>query len=114
MLIQLKTHFAVMAALLVLAGCAQHAVRPATEAATPSPIRATVVAIRHLPTTTTGAPVLQAIGSKPTAGAAGAEYILRTEDGRLISLVQPDDPAVKRGDQVVLVDGQRLRLAHTL
>ncbi|NWG47450.1 MAG: hypothetical protein HXY25_13025, partial [Alphaproteobacteria bacterium] len=40
----------------------------------------------------------------------GIEYVIRTEDGRLITIVQGDDVILAPGQRVLIVSGERVRV----
>lgn len=105
---------------LALTGCAASEGRVATTApATPLTTGtnyATVTLIRPAPAASpqgTGA-VLTAMGLPPTsaAGAAEAEVVVRTDDGRTLSVMQPDAPGIVPGARVVVVADPSLRVVR--
>jgi hypothetical protein len=46
------------------------------------------------------------------AGGSLAEFIVRTDDGATLSIVQTNEPGFHTGDRVVIVRGTRTRLAR--
>jgi len=111
---------AVLALAAWLAACAPTAPAPQLAAGPPATaVRARVVAVRALDGVSTGqAPVLRAIGAHAdataTPGAAGTEIVLRTEDGRTVSVVQPDAAGLRPGDQVILQGAERVHVARAM
>jgi hypothetical protein len=101
--------------LLVLLGCATHAEPPAGNAQVTAPVslRGTILAIRPVPVEPPGPVrvVLAGLGG-PGASADGAEFefIVRTQIGTTISVVQPLTGGLRAGDSVSIRRGAETRI----
>ena len=109
--------FASAGLLLSLAGCAAAVVRPAAVPASaalrpgPDADQGTIIALRPVPTGDSQpvAGLLRQLG--PTAPAAGAmEFIVQADDGTTLSVVQPAEPALRRGSRVGIERGAQTRI----
>jgi outer membrane lipoprotein SlyB len=102
---------------LALAGCATPKPAPAT-AAGPAASNAAatgggvIVALRPLaPDTPARRRVLAALGVAVAPAADDVEVIVRTDDGRPLSVMQGGAGALRAGERVALVGGPRIRIA---
>lgn len=101
----------------LLAGCAAPAPRvvaPGPEAVIPGRIEATVVTIRPVPPATaqgSGA-VLAAMGAPAGQTDGSAEFILRTDQGEVLSIVQPGMVGLTPGARVVVLTSPRLQIVR--
>jgi len=95
--------------LLGLAGCA---VSPPPAAPPAAALRATIVAVRPVAPAADG-PLLALLGAPSGAvvPVQAREFILRTEDGHILSIVQDDDGLLRAGQAVSVVAGARARLS---
>jgi outer membrane lipoprotein SlyB len=107
------------AALVLLSGCAtsshQAALAPAGGAA--GGLRyATITAVRPVPSPApaSGGAILAdlGLGGKTLASAPLAELLLRTDDGAVLSLVQPRAAEWVPGSRVLVLPGDRLTLVR--
>ena len=52
------------------------------------------------------------VGPDATSTPAGdAEYVVRTDDGATLAIVQPADPGLRPGASVIVTQGERATLA---
>jgi hypothetical protein len=101
-------NLACLALLSVFAGCAT---APSTAPASTAANVAVILTARPLWQSDDAAgvvPALGRIGGKLEASAT--EFIVRTAEGRLISVVQPAEPALRAGQAVTVQPGQQTRL----
>jgi outer membrane lipoprotein SlyB len=108
---------AVLAGLLGLAGCAAHHAERDARAPAVAPAAklgyATIVAARQ--SGIEGTRILAAIGLTPASAPAGRgeiEFIVRTEDGATLSVVQVDRENLRPGERVAVMSGARTRLVR--
>jgi len=110
-----------LVALLDLAGCAR-APAPVANAPAPSLPQGVVeygviASLRPVvrPISGPGASILAAVGMGGTAGAQAAvpnetEFVIRVDNGRTLSVMQPNDQNFHAGEHVVLSRGTRTRI----
>ena len=110
-----------LAVLFLLSGCAsgghQAALAPASAAMPAGGARyATITAVRPVPPPAAGSggAILAVLGLGQGAGAAAplAELLLRTDDGAVLSLVQPRAAEWVPGNRVLVLPGDRLTLVR--
>jgi outer membrane lipoprotein SlyB len=108
---------AVLAGLFGLAGCAAHHAVPEARAPAVAPAAnlgyATIVAARQ--GGIEGTRILAAIGLAPGSAEVWRgeiEFIVRTEDGTTLSVVQVDRENLRPGERVALTSGARTRLVR--
>ncbi len=97
-----------------LAGCA--APEPVVTRA-PGPaiaLRASILAVRMVPASVTQGGAARLLGGTTWPSTPLSEFIVRTEDGRLLSVVQPAEADLSVGSQALLLPGSRPRLTHQL
>ncbi len=100
---------AILPALLLLSGCAGQAPPPAVAlAASSAAVRGVVVEERPALTGGAAAAILAALrvpaaADQPVAAAQDVEFIVRTDDGRTLSVVQPNRAALRAGEPVILL-----------
>ncbi len=92
-----------VAAVLLLDRCAAAPIPP-PQAAPVAMVTGRLVAVRPLLAATVRQPVLSALGTSPVADPAGAvvECIVLADDGRTLSVVQPDPGGLRPGLRVAL------------
>ncbi|MGA3399795.1 MAG: hypothetical protein ABSC95_11290 [Acetobacteraceae bacterium] len=106
-------------ALLLLAGCATLPEPPVAkaQAAPPAGMHGTILAMRPVPAASPG-PARLLLSSLGTQGAFVAghvfEFIVRTEGGTMISIVQPDAIGLHPGERVSIVQGAETRIEAPL
>jgi len=88
----------------MLAGCAAPEVSPTIESAAPG--KAVLVTIRDVPKLRT-APLLAHLSD---GSGAAVELVARMEDGRTVSVGQPDAAGLKPGDAITLQEGPPSRM----
>ena len=97
----------------MVAGCGPTQPKPAP-AATGS---GTVLGLRPVAPPDTLAPLRAAlIGGGDHSGnddRSLVEFIVRVDDGTVLSIVQPNDQALRKGDRVIIVHGEQTRLARS-
>jgi hypothetical protein len=103
----------------VLLGVARCAAPPATSTVTSVPAepslpagqRGTILALRVVPDST-GTPVQALLRriSGTTLPPGATEFIVRTDDGSTLAVVQPTDPALRRGSRVAILRGEQTQL----
>jgi hypothetical protein len=108
--------------LLLLAGCATHAEQPAPIAqaalvapAPPPPagVHGTILAMRPVPAEPRGPAriLLSSLGGSDTfADGHIFEFIVRTENGTTISIVQPQTDGLHTGERVSILGGAETRI----
>lgn len=102
-------------ALLLLAGCATPAEPPVAkaQAAPPAAVRGTILAMRPVPAES-AEPTRILLSSLGTQGAPAAgeifEFIVRTESGTTISVVQPRTSGLHPGEGVSILRGAETRI----
>jgi outer membrane lipoprotein SlyB len=97
-------------ALLVLAGCAAPRPRPAAilAPANANVSYGTILVARRAE----AAPgVLAAVGEVPGADDPAMEFIVREDDGQVVSVVEPGGSGLSPGERVEIVHGAETRLA---
>lgn len=116
-------HFAILAAgmLVLLAACAtngapQTAASPkapnqAAGAAAGTPVHAVILTVRPVQRTESGTAGLLPIGfDQASAVPNSAEYIVQTDDGTTLAIVQPAQPGLHPGQDVTIGQGDRTTL----
>ena len=97
-------------ALLALASCAPSPA-PSSASAPKNPAHAIIVTVRPvLPGDTRAAALLRDSRDTTPTPAGTTEYILRTEDGGTLAVVQAADPALRPGAAVTVGRGERTTL----
>ncbi len=97
--------------LFSVTGCAVEA-PPASIATAPTIVRASVLAVRPIPASPAQSSAARLLGSTERPERALTEFIVRTADGRVMSVVQPADPDLAPGSEAVLSPGSRPVLTH--
>ncbi len=101
--------------LLLLAGCATHQepAVPKAQAAPPAGLHGTILAMRPVPAEAPG-PARVVLANLGTKGAVVAgqvfEFIVRTETGTTISIVQPQTNGLHPGERVSILQGAETRI----
>jgi hypothetical protein len=102
-------------ALLLLAGCATHPEPPVPKAPTAplTGLRGTILAMRPVPAETPDPARLLLSGLGTQGGSADShafEFIVRTEGGTTISIVQPQSSGLHPGERVSILRGAETRI----
>lgn len=98
----------ICAFLLVLAGCAAPRPKPVAVATPGNVSYGTILVVRRAE----AAPgVLAAIGEVPGADDPAIEFIVREDDGQVVSVVEPGGSRLTPGERVMIVHGAVTRLA---
>jgi len=115
-----RSRFVALALALAAAGCVGRAAPPAgapASAPQPAAAQAVVAAVRPLlqPAPESGAATLIRAAIGPTLSGAvqpatAMEFVLRRDDGRVVSVVQDNAEHLRPGDRVVLLAGDRTRI----
>ena len=98
-----------MAALVLSVAACATATAPLVSA-TPGVMHASILAVRAVPPGALQGMAARALGSMAAPPAALTEFIVRTSDGRTISVVQPAQADLQPGTEAVLTPGSRPRL----
>jgi hypothetical protein len=105
-----------LAGLIALAGCASP--KPAEVVAQPAPANgsATILSMRTVQRNPAATPIrtvllAESVGSNDT-GEALVEFIVRTDDGAVLSIVQTNESGFRNGDRVVIVRDTRTHLTR--
>ncbi len=104
-------------ALLMLAGCAMHTEQPTpTVQAAPTPpagVSGTILAMRPVPTEAPGPTriLLSSLGGPGANSDAHVyEFIVRTQSGTTLSIVQPQTGDLRPGEHVSILSGAETRI----
>ena len=118
-----STLFMCLAVVAAVAGCAPTAAPPppAVSAATPNtPDTGTIVSMRKVSVQPSSSPWRSVLladaattrAANDVAGSGLMEFIVRTGDGAIISVVQANDGGFRTGDRVVILHDGQARLAR--
>ena len=101
---------------LAIGGCApgKPVPPPAAASARSGPGQGTIVSVRPVvaPPSAASRILIAGISGHGDAVRAVSEFIVRTDDGRTLSLVQSNEANFRQGDRVALTAGARTRLAR--
>jgi len=98
----------ICAFLLVLAGCAAPRPKPVAVVTPANASYGTILVARRAE----AAPgILAAVGEVPGADDPVMEFIVREDDGQVVSVVEPGGSGLAPGERVMIVHGAETRLA---
>jgi hypothetical protein len=98
----------ICASLLILAGCAASRPKPVAVRAPDDAGHGTILVVRQAE----AAPgVLAAVGEVPGADDPAMEFIVREDDGHVVSVVEPGGSRLAPGERVLILHGAETRLA---
>jgi outer membrane lipoprotein SlyB len=103
----------ILALILLLAGCAS-STAPQPAAPTAARSTGTIVSVRAVPPRSVDTPQVLVVetGRREEASLPMAEFIVRTDDGTTLSIVQEVQSDLHAGDRVMILRDHQTRLAR--